>query len=175
MADAFRIEKTTRRRPWARSGWPAITSILSLLSLVLLLCSGAPRALASAYSVPVDAGCDTAGYDISGSNHSYDGSAPGELPPLDCAGSGSNASAHGTATGFIDIGTMGVVLSTGATSAPAINGAIGDASVNANWWDTLTFTGPIQGETVQYRLTAKVAGSMTCSGETAGSASFQFS
>ena len=70
---------------------------------------------------------------------------------------------------------MGVVLSTGATSAPAIDGAIGDASVNANWWDTLTFTGPTQGETVQYRLTARVAGSMTCSGETAGNVSFDFS
>jgi PEP-CTERM motif len=70
---------------------------------------------------------------------------------------------------------MGVVLSTGATSVPAIDGAIGDASVNASWFDTLTFKGPIQGETVQYLLTATVAGSMTCGGETSGSASFQIS
>ena len=142
-----------------------------LLPVFLLFC--APRALASLYGVSIDAGCSTAGYDIPGSSHSYQGSGP--LPPLDCAESSSNASAHGTATGFIDIGTMGVVLSSGATSIPAINGAVGGASVNASWWDTLTFTAPVQGETVQYRLTATVHGSMTCGGETGGTASFQIS
>ena len=66
-------------------------------------------------------------------------------------------------------------LATKATSTPLIDGAIADASINASWWDTLKITGSSQGETVQLQLTGGIAGSMSCSGETARSASYSVS
>jgi hypothetical protein len=158
--------------------------VSSVLLLFLFLLFGVPGAFATPFGVSVQASCD-AQADFGDSQYlSYDSSAPGGIPALNCAtaglyedfyGEGEDAvtSAAGSANGSVGIGSVGVQLATKASSTPLIDGAIADASVNASWWDTLTITGPFPGDQVQFLLTAGIAGSMTCKGETSGNVSYQ--
>jgi PEP-CTERM motif len=160
--------------------------ISNLLLLPLFLLFGVPGALASSFGASVEASCGVQLDFGPTRNQPYNASSPGAIPALNCASAGLDEGFYGpgqdavtsgsaSANGAVGFGAVGVNLATKASSTPLIDGAIASASFNASWFDTLTITGPFQGDPVQFRFTASVAGSMTCAGETSGSVSYTIS
>jgi PEP-CTERM motif len=159
--------------------------IASLLLPAFVL-FGAPRALAASFGASVEASCGVQLDFGPTDNNPYSASFPGAIPALNCASAGFAADFYGegegaatsglaSASGSVGFGAVGVNLATRASSTPLIDGAIASASFNASWFDTLTITGPSQGEPIQFELTASIAGSMTCGGETSGSVFYSIS
>jgi PEP-CTERM motif len=160
--------------------------ISSVVLLLLLLVCAAPKAFASGSGASVEASCGVQLDFGPTSSQPFNSSSPGSIPPLNCASTGfsqdfygpgqdARTSASASTNGSIGFGAVGVNLTTKASSTPLIDGAEANASVNASWFDTLAITGPFQGDPVQFRLTASIAGSMTCNGETAGNVFYQVS
>jgi PEP-CTERM motif len=168
----------------SRNGLNAfISNLLSLLVFAVLV---VPGALAAPFGASVEASCGVQLDFGPTSSHPFNSSSAGAIPALNCASAGFDEGFYGpgqdaktsgssSANGSIGFGAVGVNLATKASSTPLIDGAEASASVNASWFDTLTITGPFQGDLVQFRLTGGIAGSMSCNGETGGNVFYQVS